>query len=140
MLPNHRHIVAPGHGHIVSPSACAPRLIAAFVDDAGFATLPADCVRQLEGSDAAGVVDRPARPRIAVIDVDNVVKTFGKRGEVRAVDGVSFVAPGGQITGLLGPNGAGQDDAAARARHARRSPTRGARRSTGATSCPRAPR
>jgi pimeloyl-ACP methyl ester carboxylesterase len=50
MLPNHRHIVAPGYGHIVSPSACAPRLIAAFVDDAGFATLPADCVRQLEGS------------------------------------------------------------------------------------------
>jgi sodium transport system ATP-binding protein len=43
-----------------------------------------------------------------VIDVENVVKTFGKRGEVRAVDGVSFVAPGGQITGLLGPNGAGK--------------------------------
>jgi sodium transport system ATP-binding protein len=43
-----------------------------------------------------------------VIAVDGVVKTFGKRGEVRAVDGVSFVAPAGEITGLLGPNGAGK--------------------------------
>ena len=43
-----------------------------------------------------------------MIAVDGVVKTFGKRGEVRAVDGVSFVAPAGEITGLLGPNGAGK--------------------------------
>ncbi len=43
-----------------------------------------------------------------MIAVEDVVKTFGKRGEVRAVDGVSFVAPAGEITGLLGPNGAGK--------------------------------
>jgi sodium transport system ATP-binding protein len=43
-----------------------------------------------------------------MITVENVVKTFGKRGEVRAVDGVSFAAPAGEITGLLGPNGAGK--------------------------------
>lgn len=49
-LPNHRHVVAPGYGHIVSPHACAPRLIAAFVDDAGFAQLPDDCLRQLAAS------------------------------------------------------------------------------------------
>lgn len=49
-LANHRHVVAPGYGHIVSPHACGPRLLAAFVDEAGFATLPADCLRQLEGS------------------------------------------------------------------------------------------
>jgi sodium transport system ATP-binding protein len=43
-----------------------------------------------------------------MITVDEVVKGFGKRGEVRAVDGVSFEAPDGRITGLLGPNGAGK--------------------------------
>ena len=43
-----------------------------------------------------------------MIAVEGVVKTFGKRGEIRAVDGVSFVAPAGEITGLLGPNGAGK--------------------------------
>lgn len=49
-LSNHRHIVAPGYAHIVSPHACGPRLLAAFVDAAGFATLPADCVERLENS------------------------------------------------------------------------------------------
>jgi len=43
-----------------------------------------------------------------VIVVDHVVKAFGKRGEVKAVAGVSFTAPDGEITGLLGPNGAGK--------------------------------
>lgn len=43
-LPNSRHVIASGFGHVVSPHACAPRLIAAFVDTAGFSTLPQDCV------------------------------------------------------------------------------------------------
>ena len=43
-----------------------------------------------------------------MIAVEHVVKRFGKRGEVRAVDDVSFVARSGEITGLLGPNGAGK--------------------------------
>ena len=43
-----------------------------------------------------------------MIAVEEIVKTFGRRGEVRAVDGVSFTAPAGEITGLLGPNGAGK--------------------------------
>ena len=43
-LPNSRHVIAAGFGHVVSPHACAPRLIAAFVDAAGFGTLPGDCV------------------------------------------------------------------------------------------------
>ena len=45
-----RHVIARGFGHIVSPHACAPRLIAAFVDDAGFARLPQDCIDFLERS------------------------------------------------------------------------------------------
>jgi sodium transport system ATP-binding protein len=40
-----------------------------------------------------------------MIQVDNLRKTFG---EIRAVDGVSFTARDGEITGLLGPNGAGK--------------------------------
>jgi len=40
-----------------------------------------------------------------MIAIDNLHKRFG---EVRAVDGVSFTAPDGQVTALLGPNGAGK--------------------------------
>jgi pimeloyl-ACP methyl ester carboxylesterase len=43
-LPNSRHIVAGGYGHIVSPHACGPRLVAAFIDRAGFDKLPQSCV------------------------------------------------------------------------------------------------
>jgi sodium transport system ATP-binding protein len=40
-----------------------------------------------------------------VIEVDGLVKVLG---DARVLDGMSFVAPTGQITGLLGPNGAGK--------------------------------
>mgnify|MGYP003402419117 FL=1 len=40
-----------------------------------------------------------------MIEVRDLHKAFGK---VKAVDGVSFTANDGQITGLLGPNGAGK--------------------------------
>ena len=40
-----------------------------------------------------------------MIEVKDLHKTFGA---VKAVDGVSFAARDGQITGLLGPNGAGK--------------------------------
>jgi pimeloyl-ACP methyl ester carboxylesterase len=49
-LSNSKHIVAPGYGHIVTPQACGPRLIAAFVDNAGFARLPETCVTHFERS------------------------------------------------------------------------------------------
>ncbi len=40
-----------------------------------------------------------------MLEVKDLHKAFGK---LRAVDGVSFVARDGEITGLLGPNGAGK--------------------------------
>jgi sodium transport system ATP-binding protein len=43
---------------------------------------------------------------ITANDLHKAFKT--KTGTVNAVDGVSFDAPDGQITGLLGPNGAGK--------------------------------
>jgi sodium transport system ATP-binding protein len=44
-----------------------------------------------------------------MIEVQGLQKSFRARGTViRAVDGVSFAARDGEITGLLGPNGAGK--------------------------------
>jgi len=45
-----------------------------------------------------------------MIEVQNISKVFTdkKRGEVRAVEGVSFTAHPGEIFGVLGPNGAGK--------------------------------
>ena len=40
-----------------------------------------------------------------MIQVNNISKAFG---EIQAVDGASFAAADGQITGILGPNGAGK--------------------------------
>jgi ABC-type branched-subunit amino acid transport system ATPase component len=40
-----------------------------------------------------------------LLDVDGVVRTFGK---LRAVDGASFTVEAHSITGLIGPNGAGK--------------------------------
>jgi hypothetical protein len=49
-LTDARSIVAPGFGHIVSSHGCAPRLVASFVDAAGFDTLPASCIDYLQRS------------------------------------------------------------------------------------------
>ncbi len=47
---------------------------------------------------------------MSVIEVEELAKVYraGKGDPVRALDGVSFAVPAGQIFGLLGPNGAGK--------------------------------
>ena len=49
----------------------------------------------------------------SLIRVDNLCKSFRdlRRGEVLAVDHVSFEAHAGEVFGLLGPNGAGKTTA-----------------------------
>ena len=49
-LANSRHIVAPGYGHIVSFHACGPRMMAAFVEEAGTAKLAPACIAHFEKS------------------------------------------------------------------------------------------
>ena len=49
-FPNSRHVIAPGYGHIVSVHGCGPRLVGAFVDAGGTATLPEACIAQFEKS------------------------------------------------------------------------------------------
>jgi len=51
-LANSKHIVASGYGHIVSPNVCGPRLLASFVDEAGFGKLSATCIAYFEHSRA----------------------------------------------------------------------------------------
>src|SRR5580658_4331836 len=59
------------------------------------------------GSPAMFVESDPpgAFPASDLVSVRNVIKTFGEK---RALNGVSFSVPQGQICGLLGPNGAGK--------------------------------
>jgi ABC-2 type transport system ATP-binding protein len=42
---------------------------------------------------------------MAIIEVENLVKTYG---DTRAVDGVSFAVEPGEVFGIVGPNGAGK--------------------------------
>jgi ABC-2 type transport system ATP-binding protein len=44
----------------------------------------------------------------AIIQVEDLVKVFGGRVEVRALDGLSLAVEPGRVYGLLGPNGAGK--------------------------------
>ena len=52
-LSHSKVVVARGYGHIVTSHACAPRLVASFVDDPTFAKLPSSCIGYFEHSAAA---------------------------------------------------------------------------------------
>ncbi len=62
-LPNSRHVVAPGYGHIVTPHACGPRMLAAFVESADPAKLPATCVAYFAKSVPPPVWSNRLEPR-----------------------------------------------------------------------------
>lgn len=66
-------------------------------------------LQSLFGSEDPAGSDGP-QPSSPAISVENVTKTFVKRGggEVTAVDGVSLDVSRGEIVGVLGPNGAGK--------------------------------
>jgi pimeloyl-ACP methyl ester carboxylesterase len=60
---NAKHIVAPGYGHIVSVHACGPRLLATFIDDGGFANLPASCLQHFAKSTSPPLWPNRLAPR-----------------------------------------------------------------------------
>jgi ABC-2 type transport system ATP-binding protein len=42
------------------------------------------------------------------VDVNNIIKTYGKKKEVLAINDISFQVPKGELFGIIGPDGAGK--------------------------------
>ena len=42
------------------------------------------------------------------VEVENIIKTYGKKKEVKALNDISFTVPGGELFGIIGPDGAGK--------------------------------
>ncbi len=112
-LPNSRHFVFRGQGHSVMGVGCAPRLVAEFIAAADakrarwHSAWTSCSTRRRSAVRTVGTREGASGARM--IRVEGLRKAFQTRtGRVQAVDGVSFAAADGQITGLLGPNGAGK--------------------------------
>ena len=45
---------------------------------------------------------------MSAVIVENIVKTYGKKKETMALNGISFDVPAGQLFGVIGPDGAGK--------------------------------
>jgi ABC-2 type transport system ATP-binding protein len=45
---------------------------------------------------------------MSAVIVENIVKTYGKKKETIALNGISFDVPAGQLFGVIGPDGAGK--------------------------------
>ena len=132
-LPNSRHVVAAGYGHIVSPHACAPRLIAAFIDDPDFAELPPTCVAALrEERAAAAVAGSSGRRAVIVVDDAGQVVRPARRSEGRRRRVVRRRRRRDHRPARTERRR--QDDAAADARDAGRARCRDGNRSTASTS------
>ena len=108
-LSQGRHITVPATGHGVIGTACGVKLIQDFIDSA-VVRLARHVVRRSVKRPPffvtpAGPIPRPCAAATPMIRVEQLRKQFGT---VTAVNGVSFAAENGAITGLLGPNGAGK--------------------------------
>ncbi|WP_436901219.1 ABC transporter ATP-binding protein [Halovenus halobia] len=80
---------------------------------------PSTANRSVDSSETEPTADAPANQREEVVTdpestgdpalvVDSVIKRFGGKDGVLAVDDVSFSVERGSVVGLLGPNGAGK--------------------------------
>ncbi len=49
-LPNSIHLVAPGQGHSVTTRGCLGRLVAEFIDKAGFEDFDSSCISQMRAT------------------------------------------------------------------------------------------
>ena len=105
-LPNARHFIVPGTGHIALGTGCGGRIVRDFIERGSAADLNTGCLASLK---RPPFFLSPAGPDpdwiTRMIAVENLRKRFGT---VTAVDGVTFTAKDGAVTGLLGPNGAGK--------------------------------
>ena len=105
---NGRHLVLRGQGHNVIGVGCMPKLVGAVPRNGRRESAR----RQVPGHARATRRRSPASTDGSRNDrsPNDLHKTFKTKDRHRcdAVDGVSFEARDGEITGLLGPNGAGK--------------------------------
>ena len=107
-LSHGKHIIVPSTGHGVVMTPCGNRVVSDFIEHGSVDGLDTDCVGDIR---RPPFFVTPAGPDPSEGDSapnDQIANARKQFGSVTAVDGVSFVAQDGAITGLLGPNGAGK--------------------------------